>query len=81
MYQQLQALQQTCAQLAQRVAATTGEDPSGLLAAIGMQGQQGQPRQAVRSGSSGGTSAQAYERAASLAQGAEQRRLERSSPV
>ena len=81
MYQQLQALQQTCAQLAQRVAAATGEDPSGLLAAIGMQGQTGTPRQAVRSGSSGGTSAQAYERAASLAQGAEQRRLERSSPV
>ena len=78
---QIQALRQTCAQLARRVAATTGEDPSGLLAAIGMQGQQGQPRQAARSGNPGGASAQAYERAASLAQGAEQRRLERSSPV
>lgn len=79
---QVQALQQTCAQLAQRVAQATGEDPSRLLAALGAQGQQGTP-QPVGSGSGGpgGTSAQAYDRAASLAQGAEQRRLERGSPV
>lgn len=82
LFQQVQALQQACAQLAQRVAATTGEDPSGLFAAIGMQGQTGTPRQVGGSGSSQrGTAAQAYDRAASLAQGAEQRRLERSSPV
>ncbi len=79
--QQVQALQQTCARLAQQVAAATGQDPSGLLAAIGAQGQQGTPQQVGGSGSSGGTSAQAYERAASLAQGAEQRRLELGSPV
>lgn len=82
LFNQVQALTQTCAQLAQRYAAATGEDPSRLLAALGSQGQQGTPQQ-VGSGSSGsgGTSAQAYERAASLAQGAEQRRLERGSPV
>lgn len=81
--QQVQALQQTLVQLAQRYAAATGADPSGLLAAIGQQSQQQTPRadSMQRSGSSGGTSAQAYERAASLAQGAEQRRLEKGSPV
>lgn len=82
LFNQVQALTQTCAQLAQRIAAATGEDPSRLLAALGAQGQQGTPQQVGSgSGNSGGTSAQAYERAASLAQGAEQRRLERGSPV
>lgn len=84
MAMQLAQMQQICAQMAQQIAGLTGQDPSSLLAAIGAQGQQGAPQKVGGSGSmggSGGTSAQAYDRAASLAQGAEQRRLERSSPV
>jgi len=84
MAMQLAQMQQVCAQMAQQIAGLTGQDPSGLLAAIGAQGQQGAPQKVGGSGSAGsssGTSAQAYDHAASLAQGAEQRRLERSSPV
>ena len=81
MEQQVQALRQTCAQLTQRIAALTGENPVRLLEAIGAQGQPGQPRQTGASGGRTDTLAQAYARAARLAQGAEQRRLERNSPM
>ena len=85
MAMQIAQLQSVCAQMAREIAGLTGQDPSGLLAAIGAQGRQGAPQavggSAGSGAASGGTSAQAYERAASLAQGAEQRRMERGSPV
>lgn len=89
MAQELQKLRQACSVLAQRAAAVTGADPSALLAAVVQPGNQETPKTSARPWrrSSGGGSReassgmQAYARAAQLAQGAEQRRLERNSPM
>lgn len=81
MFAQMQQLQSVCAQMAQQIAALTGEDPSRMLAALQMQGEQAAPAPGKTQSSTGSTAAQAYDRAAALAQGAEQRRLEKGSPV
>ena len=79
LYQQVQNLTSVCAQMAQQLAAATGQDPSRMLGALQTQGQS--PAPGKMDTSTGGTSAQAYQRAAELAQGAEQRRIERGSPL
>ena len=59
----------------------TGQDISRQMAALQTirNGQSGAPAAIPKS--AGSTSAQAYQRAADLAQGAEQRRIEKGSPV
>lgn len=78
---QVQQLSDICAQLVQQMGMTTGQDISRQMAALQTirSGQTGAPMQMPKS--AGSTSAQAYQRAADLAQGAEQRRMEKGSPV
>lgn len=84
LFAEVQRLKQVAAQMAIQLGQATGSDPTGLLAAIDQTGTvggaAGAPGQ-MQGASNKGTAAQAYERAAALAQGAEQRRIERSSPV
>lgn len=78
---QVQQLSDICAQLVQQMGMTTGQDISRQMAALQTirGGQSAAPQQMPKS--EGSTSAQAYQRAADLAQGAEQRRIEKGSPV
>lgn len=78
---QVQQLSDICAQLVQQMGMATGQDISRQMAALQTirNGQSGTPAAIPKS--AGSTSAQAYQRAADLAQGAEQRRIEKGSPV
>lgn len=75
--QQVQGLTQVCQQLTQRLAALTGETPPGLEK---MQPGR-QPIDRPGRGSVRGTAAQAYERAARLAQGGAQQQAAQNTPV
>ena len=79
--QQVQQLSDICAQLMQQMAMATGQDASRQMAALQTirNGQSGAPGAMPKNTGTG--AAQAYQRAADLAQGAEQRRIEKGSPV